>query len=110
MIDESIIEIDTEVSLLNNQSLEQILTKTIKEYNKYRSPEVVAKLTTVDNSSFKIEFKGHYCYTCGFYDYFDDFRFLLEYDNMKTEIKEIVEIEEGAIVTFTLESQKVLKI
>jgi len=89
---------------LNKQSLEQILTKTIKEFNKYRTPEVVANLTSVDNSSFNIKFKGHYCYTCGFYDYFDDFRFLLEEINVKAKITEIEEIEEGAIVTFTLES------
>jgi len=92
-----------EVSLLNKQSLEKILTQTIEEYNKYRTPEVVARLVSVDNSSFNIEFKGHFCYTCGFYDYFDDFRFLLEDVNLKAKITEIEEIDEGAIVTFSME-------
>ncbi len=89
---------------MNEESLEKKLKKTIEEYNKYRNPEVIARLISVNNSSFNIVFKGHYCYTCGFYDYFDDFRFLLEDINVKVKIKEIEEIEEGAIVTFTLEA------
>jgi hypothetical protein len=93
-----------EASCVNKQSLEQEIEKKIEEYNKYRTPEVVARLISLDSSSFNIEFKGHFCYTCGFYDYFDDFRFLLEDINVKTKIKEIEEIDEGAIVTFTIEA------
>jgi len=89
---------------LNKQSLEKVLKKTIEEYNKYRTPEVIARLISIDNSNFRIEFTGHFCYTCGFYDYLDDFRFLLEELKVKAEITEIEEIDEGAVVTFTLES------
>jgi hypothetical protein len=92
------------VSCLNKQPLEHAIEKTIEEYNKYRTPEVVARLVSLDSSGFNIEFKGHFCHTCGFYDYFDDFRFLLEDINLKTEIKEIEEIDEGAVVTFTIEA------
>jgi len=91
-------------------SFVQELEATIREYNKYRTHEVITRLISIDNSSFRIEFTGHFCFTCGFYDYFDDFRFLLEELNVKAMITEIVEIEEGAVVTFTLESQKILKI
>ena len=86
---------------MKKQSLEKILKKTIEEYNKYRTPEVIARLISIDNSKFRIEFTGHFCFTCGFYDYFDDFRFLLEEHKVKTKITEIEEIEEGAVVTFT---------
>lgn len=89
---------------MNKQSFEKILKNTIEEYNKYRTPEVIARLISFDNANFRIEFSGHFCYTCGFYDYFDDFRFLLEELKVKAEIKEIEEIDEGAVVTFTLES------
>lgn len=89
---------------MNKQSLERIIKKTIEDYNKYRTPEVVARLISIDNGNLNIEFKGHYCYTCGFYDYFDDFRFLLEDVNMKAKITEIEEIDEGAVVTFTMEA------
>jgi superoxide reductase len=84
--------------------LENILNKKIEEYNKYRTPEVIARLRSIDTGNFKIEFSGHFCYTCGFYDYFDDFRFLLEELKVKAEITEIEEIDEGAVVTFALES------
>ncbi|MHA2101702.1 MAG: hypothetical protein ACW99A_23895 [Candidatus Kariarchaeaceae archaeon] len=89
---------------MNQQSLKKLLKQTIEEYNKYRTQEVSAGLILIDNSKFKIEFTGHFCFTCGFYDYFDDFRFLLEEINVKAKITEIEEIEEGAVVTFTLES------
>ena len=89
---------------MKKQSLEKILKKTIEEYNKYRTPEVIARLISIDNSKFRIEFTGHFCFTCGFYDYFDDFRFLLKELKVKAEITEIEEIDEGAVVTFTLKS------
>jgi len=81
---------------LVKQSLKKIIEKTIEDYNKYRAPEITARLISIDNSSFRIELKVH-CHTCGFYDYFDDFRFLLEENNVKTKIIKIDEIDEGAI-------------
>jgi len=84
--------------------LKKIIKQTIEEYNKYRTPEVTARLILIENSNCKIEFTGHFCFTCGFYEYFDDLRFLLEEFNIKAKITEIEEIDEGAVVTFTLES------
>jgi hypothetical protein len=51
----------------------------------------------------KIEFTGSFCYTCGFSDYFDDYTILLEEKGMKAAIAEIIEIDEGAVVTFAFE-------
>jgi len=93
-----------EVSSLKVQSLEKIIEKVIKEYNEYRSPEATARRISMNDKSFKIGLTGHFCYTCGFYDYFDDFKILLEETGLKTKITEIKEIEEGAIVKFTMES------
>jgi len=89
---------------LSEHFLVQKLKETISEYNKYRTPEVTARLISIENKGLRIEFTGHFCHTCGFYDYFDDFRFLLEELNVKAKITEIEEIDEGAVVTFTLES------
>jgi len=74
----------------------------IEEYNKYRSPEVTAKLISLDKKFFKIEFIGSFCHTCGFYDYFDDLKILLEDFGLKTEIVEVLEKIEGAVVKFTV--------
>ncbi|WP_287582228.1 hypothetical protein [Candidatus Borrarchaeum sp.] len=86
---------------MKKQSLEKILKKTIEEYNKYRTPEVIARLISIDNSKFRIEFTGH-CHTCGFYDYFDDFRFLLEDFGLTSKIIGIKETDEGGIAKFSL--------
>ncbi|MBS7641040.1 MAG: hypothetical protein QXJ19_05320 [Candidatus Bathyarchaeia archaeon] len=55
---------------------------------------------------FKIEFTGSFCYTCGFYDYFEDYKFLLEGMGLVTEIIKIEELEERFIVTFQIIGQK----
>ena len=55
--------------------------------------------------SILVEFTGSFCETCGFYDYFDDFRILLEDDfGLKTDTKKIEEIHEGAVVEFVITS------
>lgn len=52
-----------------------------------------------------MEFKGPYCHTCGFYDYFDDYRVFLEELGLKSKIVKIREVEEGAVVDFELEDE-----
>lgn len=90
--------------MLSSQS--NIVLEAIEEYNKYRSPESKARLVLMAGDVFKVEFTGSFCYTCGFYDYFEDYKFLLEDMGLITEITEIEELEEGAIVTFRIISQK----
>lgn len=89
---------------MKSQYLRGIIEKAIEEYNKYRSPEVTAKLLSLNRNFFEIEFKGYFCYTCGFYDYFDDLKILLEDLNIKTKIIEIIEKDEGAIVKFSVKT------
>ena len=78
------------------------IVKAIDEFNKYRAPEAKARLISQGENSFKIEFKGSFCRTCGFYDYFDDYGILLQGTRIETKIKEIEEIDEGAIVIFEM--------
>lgn len=85
---------------MDKQSFKKIIEKAAREYNKYRSPEVTANIVLVDEKSIKIEFTGPYCVTCGFYDYFDDFRYTLEDLGIKSSMDEIIETEKGAVVTF----------
>jgi superoxide reductase len=76
--------------------------EAIQEYNKYRVPEAEAKLISFNKEYFKIEFKGSFCYSCGFYDYFYDLKIILKEKGLKTEITNIKEIDDGAIVTFKI--------
>ncbi|MFX0208537.1 MAG: hypothetical protein ACFFDT_21325 [Candidatus Hodarchaeota archaeon] len=77
--------------------------KAIEEFNRYRSPEATARLISIDEKSFTIEFTGPFCATCGFYDYFDDLRIILEKFSLKSKIREIQEIDKGAIIKLRME-------
>ena len=83
-------------------SVKKAVLEAIGEYNRYRSPEVVAKLIEFREDSFVVEFRGSFCLTCGYYDYFDDLVFILEDRGVKARIKSIEEIEDGAVVEFRL--------
>ena len=55
-------------------------------------------MVALEEGSFKIEFTGSFCHACGFYDYFDDYKVILEENfRLKTKINEIEEIEEGTV-------------
>lgn len=85
-------------------TIKEKIGKVIKEFNKYRAPEARAKLLSVSGKLLKIEFTGSFCRTCGFYDYFDDFKIFLGEIGLKSKIAEIKEIDEGAVVKFIIES------
>jgi superoxide reductase len=87
---------------MKNTKLNQnSLMEAIREFNKYRIPEIKADLACFEDKAFYIKFTGTFCETCGFYDYFDDFRILLEDDyGSETKITEIEEIHRGALVKF----------
>ncbi len=87
---------------MNKESLGKKLEKAVNEYNKYRSSEVTAKIVSMSGKSIKIEFSGPYCRSCGFYDYFDDFRYTLKDLGIKSSVDEIEETEEGVFVTFLM--------
>jgi len=53
--------------------LEDITRKAISIYNRYRSPEAIAKLVQVSPENITIAFSGSFCYSCGVLDYIEDF-------------------------------------
>ncbi len=78
------------------------ILKIINEFNKYRKPEIVGKLISINKDILKIRFTGSFCHTCGFYDYFEDFKFHLDDNKLKNKIFKIKETKNGAIVEFKL--------
>lgn len=54
-------------------SLEEIISKALEEYNRYRSPEAKAKLVKLGDDEIILDFEGSFCYSCGVYDYLEDF-------------------------------------
>jgi len=87
----------------NGNEVRGAVERAVEEYNKYRSPESTALLLSIEGRRFTIAFVGPYCRTCGFYDYFDDYRVFLEELGVRSKIINIVEVEEGAVVEFEVE-------
>ena len=85
--------------------VEHILKVAIPEFNRIRVPEVEATPKEINDDGFTVFFSGSFCTTCGYYDYFEDLLYLLmdDYD-LKTEIVEIKQENEGDYVRFKLTS------
>lgn len=84
------------------KSFSEIIREAIEEYNRYRSPEVVARLVKIEDKRFIVEFRGTFCLTCGFYDYFEDLVYLLEDRGLRARITYIEEIDDGGVVEYRI--------
>ncbi|MHA1209320.1 MAG: hypothetical protein ACTSSA_07310 [Candidatus Freyarchaeota archaeon] len=91
---------------MSGESLRKVVEDAVEEYNRYHSPEATARLISISDDSVIIDFRGPYCRTCGFYDYFEDFRYTLLDHGVKSEMSEVEETEEGAVVTFSVSERK----
>ncbi len=78
--------------------LKDIIEACIKEYNKYHSPEAKAEFIRIMGNKLIVKFSGHYCFTCGVYDYFEDFVYLLKEMGVKSKIINIENCKDGNIV------------
>ena len=86
--------------------MEDLISKAVEEYNKYRAPEAEVKVLRFDGKELTARFEGSFCYTCGFYDYIDDFLVELKDLGVVAEIKEIVEdLPRGVVVVFKLKAR-----
>jgi hypothetical protein len=77
-------------------NLEEAVLKAVDEYNKYRSLEAKAKLIEIQEEELTIDFEGTFCWTCGVYDYFEDFMYeLQELVDLNIEVLSFKEYESG---------------
>jgi hypothetical protein len=81
--------------------LRELVLKTIEIYNRYRSPEAMAKLLKLEKDGFTVEFEGSFCQSCGVQDYFEDFIYELR------RLSGGVEVEIGEIEQISPQSFKV---
>jgi len=79
--------------------LNDLVLRAIEVYNRYRSPEAIAKLVGVEKDGFIIEFEGPFCQSCGVNDYFEDFIHELE-DISKSFRVEVKETESASPQSF----------
>ena len=87
---------------VNLEDLKKKIEEAIEEFNKYRAPEATAKLVKVSKKNFKVDFSGIFCRSCGFYDYFDDLKIILEEKGISSKISKIEGKENGTTVSFSL--------
>jgi hypothetical protein len=93
---------------LLSRDLKTKIEGAIGAYNKYRSPEVTAELLHFqkDGERFDVSFKGTFCRTCGFYDYFEDLVYeILDEAEIQTRILTVKEEwdNENFMVTYLIE-------
>lgn len=82
--------------------LEEIVSKAVEEFNRLHGAEGRARVVKIEEERFKIEFTGSFCLTCGFYDYFEDFAYVLEEHGARAGIVSVEEVEGGAVVEYKL--------
>jgi hypothetical protein len=73
--------------MLYSSELEELVRKAVILYNRYRSPEAVAKLVQVSPETVTIAFSGSFCYSCGVLDYIEDFIHEFKILTDKVELK-----------------------
>ena len=78
--------------------------KALNRYNKYRRPEAAAELAGISGCNIIIIFKGSFKNTCGFIDWIEDLRYILEDYGVDSCIEEIRETEDGAVALFRVKS------
>lgn len=81
----------------------EAVRKAVDRFNELRGRESSARILEISSESVVVEFTGNFCRTCGFYDYFEDLRLLMEDYNVRTSIKIIEEFEDGSVVTYSIE-------
>ena len=85
-----------------NEDKYRIISKADDSFNTFRAPEARARVLEVSDDTLKVEFTGNLCRTCGFYDYFEDFRLILKDEGLYSQLTEIRELEDSTIVKYKL--------
>jgi len=73
--------------MFSPSELEELVRKVVTIYNRYRSPEAIAKLVKVSPENVTIAFSGSFCYSCGVLDYIEDFIYEFKRVTDKVELK-----------------------
>ncbi len=73
--------------MVSQAELEELVRRAILLYNRYRSPEAVAKVVSVRPEVVTLSISGSFCYSCGVLDYVEDFVHELKMLTKKVELK-----------------------
>lgn len=73
--------------MFSQPELEETVRKAVTRYNRFRSPEAIAKLVRVSPQSVTIAFSGAFCNSCGVLGYVEGFIHDFKALNSKVELK-----------------------
>ena len=73
--------------MFSRQELEATVRKAVARYNRFRSPEAIAKLVSVSPESVTIAFSGAFCNSCGVLGYVEGFIHDFKTLSNKVELK-----------------------
>jgi len=73
--------------MFSSPELEETVRKAIALYNRYRSPEAIAKLVHMSPESVTIAFSGAFCTSCGVLGYIEGFIHDFKTLNSKVDLK-----------------------
>jgi len=73
--------------MFSQQELEETVRKTVARYNRFRSPEAIAKLVRISSESITIAFSGTFCSSCSVLGYIEGFIHDFKTLNSKVELK-----------------------
>ncbi len=59
--------------MLSQPELEEVVRKTVQLYNRVKSPEATAKIVSINLEKVRVVYSGSFCYSCGVYDFLEDF-------------------------------------
>ena len=74
-------------ALFSQQEIEEAVRKTVARYNRFRSPEAIAKPVKVLPGNVTIAFTGAFCTGCGVLGYVEGFVHDFEALNSKVKLK-----------------------
>jgi len=89
------------------KKIKEKIIEGIRKFNEIRSPEAKVELVKIKGNEVLTEFSGHMCFTCGTYDYFEDFVYEMKDLRVDLEIKNFKrENNERYLVTFLVKGRK----
>jgi hypothetical protein len=80
--------------------VKDIVESVCEEFNRMHGSEGQVRVVEWLSDVFVAEFVGSFCVSCGFYDYFEDFAFMLAGRGVKVGIVRVDEFEGGARVIY----------
>lgn len=90
-------------------SVRDAVERTIRKYNRYRSPEATAELLELKGNRAVVKFSGPFCWTCGVTDYVEDFVYeLADVSDFEVAISELEfrEDEDAIVAEFEISDRR----